>query len=216
LYRQDQTVSTIYRVVSGVVQIISRDRGVEIPVAIRSAGCVLGAISAVLGDRQIETAKTWTSSVLDCLDVATFLQRRRTDSRVAVWVQSLLAHEAKDYLVRTRILMQADVKRRFEFVLADLIRSVGEPRADGSLLLRIPTVVEELAAVAGTTRESLTRLLLKLEAEGTLMRKDRWIIVPAGSPYRAFLNPGRESLSWTEADPDRVPHASGSGSIRRD
>jgi len=188
LYRQDQPVNSIYLVVSGIVQVVSRAREDEIPVAVRSAGSLLGGISAILGDSHIATAKTWTSCVLDCFDVAALHRLRRTDPAVGLWLQTVLAQEAREYLTRIRIFMEADLKTRFEFMLADLMRIVGEARADGSLLLRLPTAVEELAAVVGTTRESLTRLLLRLEKEGTILRKDRWIIVPTGSPYMAFLN----------------------------
>jgi len=189
LYRQGQPIQTIFLVVSGIVQAISRDRGDEVPVAFRTAGSVLGAVPALLGHQHIATARTWTTCVLSSVDVVTFHDLRQTNARVARWLQALLAQEARDYFVRARMFMQEGMEKRFEYLLADLMRIAGELRPDGTLVLRLPTTVEELAGMLGTRRESLSRLLLRLEGQGTIMRKDRWIVVPGTSSYMAFLKP---------------------------
>ena len=75
---------------------------------------------------------------------------------------------------RLHLLSVGSVRDRIAAALGILGEKAGEPRGD-DILLQIPLTREDLASMAGTTPESASREISRLEREGYIAAGRRWI-----------------------------------------
>ncbi len=129
---------------------------------------------------------TGVLALTDCLVLeAPVAGRQGTTARAPAGLEQLLTAAIAERLRRTTRLaldlMWCDVATRLERRLADLAARHGRPVPSGRLL-ELPLSQDELAALAGTTRESANRALRRLAAEGRVLRDGRRYLV-SGRPH---------------------------------
>lgn len=80
---------------------------------------------------------------------------------------------------RTREVSQATrtVIQRVAEVLVGLDRKLGQPQADGSHLLQVRLRQLDIAGMAGTTVESVSRVTTKLKASGIVTAGREWVAI---------------------------------------
>jgi CRP/FNR family transcriptional regulator, cyclic AMP receptor protein len=182
LFREGDTIRTVYLVLSGVISLRSFQNGHEQLVALRTPGWLLGAAQAVRGDTHMANAVAMTRCELSALDVHQFHRLRRTDADLRDRLQRMLADEVAEQFRRAAAAAGANCLARLQHMVSDLFHSNGQRRADGSVRLMLDLSVTDLANLVGVGREHLSRMLPRLAAENMLVRERGWFIAPAGSP----------------------------------
>lgn len=119
-----------------------------------------------------------------------FLRLIGSNAKLGLRVLQLLAEELKDAELKITQMAQSSVKTRLAHTLLELIRNYGF-KSD-RLTLNISITRENLAAMAGTSRESVTRILHEFQESGIIKLKGRQIQIPGEERVKKFI---RES-SW--------------------
>jgi CRP/FNR family transcriptional regulator, cyclic AMP receptor protein len=91
--------------------------------------------------------------------------------------ESLVAERARRTAVLALDLAWSDVTDRVDRRLTDLAERFGRP-VPGGILLALPLTQEDLAALAGTSRESVNRALRRLERAGrvAVLARSRYLV----------------------------------------
>jgi CRP/FNR family transcriptional regulator len=177
----------IYLVMRGSVRLFHRGPdGRELTVDLLGRGRLFGlsALFGLVGEGLLAEAAT---DALICLaDTATFL------SLLARWprVKLLLAQHLGTRLLHLERqlarLTAADARTRLASVLWHLAREVGETLPGGERQIARPPTHADLARQIGSSRETVTRLLAALEADGHLRRAGRGLILDVQRLSDAF------------------------------
>ena len=93
---------------------------------------------------------------------------------VALAVLDEVSHRLEEAQQSVRRLSGGTVEQRVAASLLVLADKLGEPRG-GSILLQLPLTREDLAAMTGTTTESISRTLSKWRRAGLIETGRRWI-----------------------------------------
>jgi CRP-like cAMP-binding protein len=193
LFRQGQPVRALYLIDDGVVALSKRRAERDVLVAFRSAGWLVGAASALLGEGHGTTAETLRSCRLRALPVGVVGEHGSGRSDLAAWLHGMLAREVADHLDRLARSVASSTEARMEAVLSDLLRLAGEARPDGGRRLALSVTVQQLADIVLCTREQASRVLARLIVRGLLARDaGHWFVAPAGSPLLGRHVAGRE------------------------
>ena len=150
--------------------------GQDVLLEILTAGDFFGTL-ALLGDTSYpDTAEALTQVCVLRIDSQAFQSILLRYPTVAVAVLQEMAarlHRAQETI---RQLSAFPVERRIASILLALGSKVGEPSAEG-LLLQIPFTRQELAAMAGATVETASRVISKLEQAGVVRSGREWIAI---------------------------------------
>jgi CRP-like cAMP-binding protein len=182
LFRQNDAVRLLYLVILGCVKLTaSDDQGREVLVALRLPGWLLATAAAVLGLPHPVSAEALGPCEVRSIPVAQFRRLQKTDLAVVHWVQRMQSREAYEQVSQLSMLGGSDSTVRLERLLVRLVQAGYDRRRDGSLRLTTPLRHEDMAHAIGTTRETVSRLLARLERRGELHREGGWIIFPKQS-----------------------------------
>jgi CRP-like cAMP-binding protein len=181
LFREGDPIRSVYLVLSGVMSLRSFQAGREVLVAVRTAGWLLGAASAIHGAAHLATAVAMTPCELRPMSDRDFGRFRRTDAEFRERLQEMLAEEVAEQFARAAAVAGGDCQARLEHLLASLFRASGQQRPDGSVRLTLDLSVTDLANLVGVGREYISRLLPKLSATGVLVRERDWFVATPDS-----------------------------------
>jgi CRP/FNR family transcriptional regulator len=182
LFMAGDPVTLLYAIVSGIViGSVCAASGREIAVSLRTHGWLLGAHSALASAPHYATARALTACTARTVALDPFLALAQRDARVGLSIARIEAREAH---LRARLVQRfgVDAEGRLLQQLARLARAGAATRADGSFELICEPTHDQLAQLAMTSRETVTRLLGELCARGILAQTRRPYRIPAGSP----------------------------------
>jgi CRP-like cAMP-binding protein len=182
LFSQGDTVDTLYYIDEGIVRVTrSEAAGRDVVTGFRTRGWLLGAAAASLGRRHPVAAETLTTCTFRRLAIGDFRRLRLTNGSVVMWLQLMHAREVYESVGLVGMFGALGPRQRLERLIVSLIRLGHERRPNGSARLDLALKHHEIAQAIGTARESATRLLGKMEAEGLICRKGGWLLIPEGS-----------------------------------
>ncbi len=182
LFRQGDEVQMLHLISSGCVKLTCSDElGRLTLLALRWPGWLLGMAAAILARPHPVTAETVGTCHLRSIAAAAFLCLRRSNVEVMLWIQRLQAHEAYEQASLSGLMGAADCVTRLERLIVKLLDAGHEVRKDGSLRLTTHLRQEEIAQAIGTTRETVSRVLHRLEARGEIRRDKGWLVIPPNS-----------------------------------
>nr|WP_229666621.1 Crp/Fnr family transcriptional regulator [Paraliobacillus quinghaiensis] len=164
LFQQGETVSEIYIILSGRVQIgkISPD-GRELTLRICTKHDIVGELA--LDDEEIKyilNAKVMEDGEVGVIKKQTLDEKLLTDSKLAMEFLKIMNLNYRRDQTKFRDLVLHGKKGALYSTLIRLSNSYGEKKQDG-ILLNINLTNQELANFCGTSRESVNRLLNELK-----------------------------------------------------
>lgn len=194
LFRSGDEVRILYLVVSGVVSLLTNREGRDFLGGLRTPGWLLGAAPAIIGHRHGATAVAMTPCELRLLAVEDFRLLRTSNPAVSAWLQEALSREVVAQFNRAASIVSGDCRDRVQELMVDLFACGAQVRPDGSERLTLDLSVTDLAALVGTGREWVSRLLRVLSDESVLSQEKGWFVTPAGSPWLATIAGRREAV----------------------
>lgn len=175
--RQGEPVRFVRLITLGAARDDLRNRQFGCRAIIRTPGWIIGAAAAVTRSTHEATVCTLTHCEVRTVSCVPFNEARKNDPVLAGYVQTILA---ADCVARRKA--RPDSVSRILDVLSDLFRAASMPRSDGSLRLLIDLSGTDLAELAGTSRERVSRVISQLAKGGVVHRDDRgWFVVPTAS-----------------------------------
>lgn len=157
------------------VSIVSED-GREVILSILSQGNFFGEMSLLDGNPRSANVTTMSESELLMIRRADFLRLIHRIPDIAVKLLSVLASRLRKTDRKIEGLALSDVTGRITQTLLQLAEEQGAPGPDGILIRNRPTH-QELANMSGTTRETVSRVLKRLEIQGYIVPRGRDLLV---------------------------------------
>lgn len=178
LYRAGDPADHLYVLAAGRVKVTHpRPDGGEVITDLLVPGDLLGTLTT-LGDATYpESAWALTTTCALRMDVATFRDVLAEHPAVALRVLDDVAGRlaaARDGAARAA---SGTVEQRVAGVLLRLADRLGQDRHDGGTLLELPLTRADLAAMTGSTPESVSRVMSRWRREGTVASGRRWTSV---------------------------------------
>jgi CRP-like cAMP-binding protein len=182
IMRPESPVESIQIVLEGSVRLFHQvPDGREITIALLGPGRLVG-VSVLLGPEAVEEglrAEAVTDATV-CLmpgeDVRRLMERH---PEVMLRLTRLLVARLLDVERRFERLVGGDARGRLGAVLAELAARAGVPLPEpaGAIRVERPPTHLELAREIGTSRETVTRALAALEADGLVRREGRSLVI---------------------------------------
>jgi CRP/FNR family transcriptional regulator len=177
IFHENDPASAFYFVKTGMVKIykVSRD-GREQVLSLLGAGQIFGDVPTFDGGPYPATAATMEDSEIYLIRREDFLEVVRQHPEIAIKVIRVLGARLRQALELVRDLAFKQVPHR----LAGLLLKFGEEygkEADGGILIDISLSRQELAEIVGTSRETVTRELKKMERAGLVSIARRQITI---------------------------------------
>lgn len=150
--------------------------GFDVVVDVITPGAIFGSAAALGLARHPDTAEALTVSCALWIPAADFRRVLREHPLVALAVLDDVATRLEEAQESVRRLSGGSVDQRVAATLLTLADKVGEPH-DGATLLQLPLTRGDLAAMTGTTTESVSRALSRFRRAGLVETGRRWTSV---------------------------------------
>lgn len=159
------------------VSIVSED-GREVILSILGEGDFFGEMSLLDGNPRSANVTTMSETELLMIRRPDFLRLIQKDPQIAIKLLSVLASRLRKTDRKIEGLALSDVTGRITQTLLQLAEEQGSPTPDGILVKNRPTH-QELANMSGTTRETVSRVLKRLENQGYIAHKGKNLLIVA-------------------------------------
>ena len=157
------------------VSIVSED-GREVILSILGIGDFFGEMSLLDGHPRSANVTTMQETELLMVRRADFLRLVQNTPQIAVKLLSVLAGRLRKTDRMIEGLALSDVTGRITQTLLQLAEEQGKATPEGVLVKDRPTH-QELANMSGTTRETVSRVLKRLEQQGYILHKGKDLLV---------------------------------------
>ena len=157
------------------VSIVSED-GREVILSLLGDGAVFGELSLLDGKPRSANVVATENSALYMVRRADFLQLIYKVPKISIALLAELAARLRRTDRKIEGLALLDVTSRISETLLQLATDQGEQREEGIHLPARPTH-QQLANMSGTTRETVSRVLKRLESQGYIVTKGRTITI---------------------------------------
>jgi len=179
LFHEGDAVTALYRLLSGVVLLRKGDTdGNSVVTRMVTPYATLGFRAFAAHDCHSVTAHCATEVTVCCIpaDAAelAFSNNRQLERAFALHVAHELTYAEDAVLAQMRL----SVRDRLVLLLAQMAERFGTMQEDGSMVVRLPILRSDIAAMAGIARETFSRSLRRIEAEGLLKLSGSTMLVP--------------------------------------
>lgn len=179
LFQQSFPAQDVYFISRGLVKLVYVDHsGRELIFGMPSSNALLGATSAILQQRHPLTAVTLTRCDLQRLPADVFRQLLRTNTQLSWHVHRRHCYELYEEVTQMASLKCLSVQHRVEQFLLQLISAMDIKEAQSEIRVHLPFKHWEIAELIAVTPEHFSRVLKRMEQQGTMRReKGRTIVV---------------------------------------
>ena len=175
---------TLFVIMKGQVKVsILSEDGREIILAILGPGEFFGEMSLLDGRRRSATVIATEDSELLSLRRPDFLRLLERMPEMGVKVLATLTSRLRKADRKIESLALMDVSGRVATALLQIGEQTGEPSAGGLVIPNRPTH-QQIANMAGTTRETVSRVMKRLEMQGYLATRGRETVIFRGDDLR--------------------------------
>jgi CRP/FNR family transcriptional regulator, cyclic AMP receptor protein len=172
LFAQGEEARCLYLICDGYLKLTTgRVQDRQMIVRVAGPGSMLGLYAALSHGAYEVSAESLTAAQLRPVERSQFLGFLRTHKEVQARAVQCICQEYRFALQDAcRIALAETVAARLGRLLMELAHQIGEPAQEGSFHFPLLLTHEEMASMACTTRETVTRTLGQF-------RKDGWISI---------------------------------------
>jgi CRP/FNR family transcriptional regulator, nitrogen oxide reductase regulator len=183
-YQTDETIyfagdvaERLYVVATGKVRVLRHTlAGQDVWLDILAPGEFFGSLTDLGDDVYVDTAQAQTGCCVLSITREEFQSILRRYPPVVLRVLTLTAARLKDAYETIRQLSAHSAEQRIAAVLLKLAEKLGEESGEG-LLIQIPLARQDIAALAGTTVETASRILSQFRKDGLIRSGRQWIAI---------------------------------------
>ena len=188
IYRARTPADALFILATGKVKLLRPSvDGTDVLVDVVTPGAMFGSIAALGHTTYPDTAQAMTVSCALRISAADFRAVLEEHPRVALAVVDDLAARLEQAQQAVRRLSGGTVEQRVASTLLALADKMGERRGD-TVLLQLPLTRSDLAAMTGTTTESVSRTLSRLRRQGVIETGRRWTAVTDAEALAALAS----------------------------
>lgn len=174
IYHAGAHADHLFVLASGRVKLVRpTPDGQDVLVDIVTPGGLFGTLTTLGEPEFTDTAEALTVACALSISADDFRAVLRRHPSVALAVVDYLGHRLEETRQALRRLSGGTVEQRVAATLLTLADRLGEPRR-GAVLLQLPLTRSDLAAMTGSTTESVSRAMSRLRKEGVIETGRRW------------------------------------------
>ena len=168
---------TLFIIKNGQVKVsIVSEEGREVILSLLGGGAVFGELSLLDGKPRSANVVATEDTELLMLRRTDFVQLIYKTPQIATALLAELASRLRKTDRQIEGLALLDVTSRISETLLELASEQGNESEEGVTIRNRPTH-QELANMSGTTRETVSRVLKRLESQGYIISKGRQLII---------------------------------------
>lgn len=178
LYRQGEVDSRFFFVIRGRVQIFTvREDGAEFMLEMMGQWAICGEGAAFDGQPRFSSAIAQENAEIIVFDANEVARTFQQVPEFAVALLRITSMKQRVLGIRAQYLASARPESRIAELLRRLAELYGKPK-DGGLMIDIALTHEQIAAMTGTARVTITRVLKRLREQGAIRTKGKqiWIL----------------------------------------
>jgi CRP-like cAMP-binding protein len=189
LFPQGVLTDSLFFIDLGIVKLTHVDScGKGIIVGVRRQGCLMGMTAAILRQPQPAAAVTLTNCRLLRISASELLGLMNAESSFGRYLHELHAQEVHDHLLNAVELASHSAEYRLAKLLSELVFGEGTPlKAAAARNVQIPFKQWEIAEFLGVTPEHTSRVFRRLEQDGLVLRRGRFLVIPEPQKLFSFL-----------------------------
>jgi CRP/FNR family transcriptional regulator, nitrogen oxide reductase regulator len=177
IYLEGDEAESLYLVAMGKVKLVRHtDLGREVLLDILHGGDYFGTLSVFGGRTHTETAIAQTDCCILQISAADFeriLAEYPDVTRKALEAVSQRLAESQEVVKQ---LSSYTTEQRIAGALLRLAGKLGEPRGKG-ILIQLPFSRQDLAAMTGTTTETVSRVMSRFAEDGWIKSGRKWVTI---------------------------------------
>ncbi|UZN04100.1 Crp/Fnr family transcriptional regulator [Cellulomonas sp. S1-8] len=178
LYRAGDPAEHLYVLASGRVKVVHpTERGTDVITDVLLPGDLFGTLSTLGDPTHPETAQALTTVCALRMDVEAFRSVLVAHPAVALRVLDDVAARLQAARTGAARTVSGTVEQRVAGVLLRLSDRLGQEQRTGGTLLQLPLTRADLAAMTGSTPESVSRVMSRLRRDGIVATGRRWTSV---------------------------------------
>ena len=176
ILREQDTNSFMYIIVQGKVKIYQvTDGGREMILSVHSSGEFFGEMSLIDGKTDPATVAALEPSLIAVISRNEFYELLHSQKKVLENLLALLCTRLRESWKKIQMMNFNDASQRIKMLLLMLAEDYGE-KTDEGITLRIKLIHQNIADMAGLTRETVTRVLDKWKNSGEIkITKEKYI-----------------------------------------
>jgi len=175
ILREEDTNQFMYIILVGKVKAVqTTEEGKEIILAIHQADEFFGEISLIDGQTSSATVVALEDSLIAIISKKNFYSLILSQSKVLEKLLQILCLRLRESWKRIHILNFKDAQQRIRMLFMILSTDSGEKTPEG-ILINVKLTHQEIADMAGLTRESVTRVINKLRKRGEIVVLKKFI-----------------------------------------
>jgi CRP/FNR family transcriptional regulator, cyclic AMP receptor protein len=189
LFREGQEARWLYLICGGYLKLTASGAGErEMIVRVAGPGSVLGLYAALAHEAYEVSAASLTTAQLRTLERARFLAFLRSHKEAQMHAMQCICQEYRFALQDAcRIALAETVAARLARLLLELGHQIGEATEGGLLQFPLLLTHEEMASMACTTRETVTRTLGQFRKDGWIAIEDALVTVRRPDELQALV-----------------------------
>jgi len=178
ILREEQTSQFMYMILEGEVRVVqTTDEGKEIIVTVHQSGDFFGELSLIDGKTApaaVYAAKNCVTAIISKED---FFSLLLSQNKVLERLLKILCSRLRDAMKKIQILNFNNASQRIKMLFLMLAESYGEKVSEGTVL-KLKLIHQNIAAMTGLSRETVTRILDKWQKSGEVkMLKNKYILL---------------------------------------
>ncbi len=168
ILHEEDTNEFMYIILIGKVKAIqTTEEGKEIILAIHQSDEFFGEISLIDGKTSSATVVAIEDSLIAIISKKNFRSLILSQAKVLEQLLQILCFRLRESWKRIHILNFKDAQQRMRMLFMILSNDTGERSPEG-VLIRVKLTHQEIADMAGLTRETVTRVLNKWRKKGEI------------------------------------------------
>lgn len=178
LYRQGDVDSRFYFILRGRVQIFTgREDGSEFVLEVMGQWAICGEGAAFDGQPRFSSAVAQENTEVIVFDANEVCRAFQEVPEFAVALLRITSMKQRVLGIRAQYLASARPESRIAELLRRLAELYGRPQ-DGVVMIDISLTHEQIAAMTGTARVTITRVLKRLREQGAIQTRGKqiWIL----------------------------------------
>lgn len=188
IYYAGDPASQLYVLAAGSAKLIRHTlAGQDVLLDILATGEFFGSLSMLGDETYVDTAQAQTVTCTLSISGEDFRKLLEAYPQMALTVLDITAARLREAQETIQQLSTASAEQRIASVLLKLGEKLGQPHETG-LLIQIPLSREDLAAMTGSTPETVSRIMAQLQKQGLVETGRQWVAIASPEKLAAIAN----------------------------
>ena len=184
---EEEMGDVVFIVMSGTVKITRvNDEGKEVILAMLGSGEVFGEMAILDGESRSANVLAQENCILVVISSEDFIRILKSNFKVSFGLMSELAKKIRKSDLQIEALSLSDAEHRIGVSILSLAEDMGVIR-NGKVTIQNLPFQQDIANMAGTSRETVSRVMKTFEDRNLILKEGHTVIIPDYLYFKGFF-----------------------------